>query len=70
MSPDDAIVEPENSTVSDWMGQEVPKDEVIADQALEEAHGDTAEAERIFNERSHVNDPEAVPVVPEADRPT
>jgi hypothetical protein len=67
--PSDDIVEPPNSTVHDWMGQEVPKDEKIADEALEEAGGDMTKAETLFNQRSHINDPEVVPAVPADERP-
>ncbi len=70
MTADEPITEPDNSTVDDWLGQEVPKDEEVADQAVTEAGGDMDKAEQIFEERSHKNDPEQVPTVPQAQRPT
>ena len=65
---DDPYVEPENSTVDDWHGQEVQRDIDAADAALEEADGDEATAEEIFDaERpSHPSDEFKVP---EEDRP-
>jgi hypothetical protein len=42
------IVEPENSTVDDWFGQDVERDRVAAEKALEEADGDEARAEELF----------------------
>jgi len=48
-APDDAaVVEPENSTVDDWFGQNVARDQDVADQAMAEADGDPVEAEEIF----------------------
>jgi hypothetical protein len=47
-TPDDDIVEPPNSTVDDWHGQQVARQEELADRAMEEAGGDEAAAERIF----------------------
>jgi hypothetical protein len=52
MPADDQIEEPENSTVDDWLGQNVAKDEEVADQALAEAGGDPAKAEEIFDDRA------------------
>lgn len=69
MAERDTIREPDNSTVDDWLGQEVDRDMDRADQALEEAGGDRGEAERLFAERTAANEPEAVPSVPEEDRP-
>jgi hypothetical protein len=57
---DNTINEPENSTVNDWMGQEVNRDQELADQAMQEAGGDEAKAEQIFGERSAKNDAEPV----------
>ena len=57
---DNTINEPPNSTVNDWMGQEVNRDQELADQAMQEAGGDEARAEQIFDERSAKNDAEAV----------
>ena len=42
--------EPPNSTVDDWHGQELAREEERADQLLDETGGDTAEAERRFEE--------------------
>lgn len=63
------IREPDNSTVDDWLGQEVDRDMDRAEQALAEAGGDEARAERLFAERSAGNEPEAVPSVPPDQRP-
>ena len=57
---DNTINEPPNSTVNDWMGQEVNRDQDLADQAMQEAGGDEAKAEQIFDERSAKNDTEPV----------
>jgi hypothetical protein len=46
----DQITEPPNSTVDDWMGQRVERDEERAEEALEAADGDEREAERRFEE--------------------
>jgi hypothetical protein len=42
------IEEPPNSTVDDWFGQNVARDQDVADRALEEAGGDVEEAEERF----------------------
>ncbi|MDQ3147362.1 MAG: hypothetical protein M3R01_10615 [Actinomycetota bacterium] len=52
MASDEQFREPENSTVDDWLGQNVARDEEVADQAMSEAGGDEAEAERIYEERA------------------
>jgi hypothetical protein len=44
----DPNVEPENSTVTDWLGQQVQRDEEEIDQLLEETGGDVAAAEKRF----------------------
>jgi hypothetical protein len=44
--------EPANSTVDDWMGQEVNEDMEKADRLLEETGGDEAKAEERFNQES------------------
>ena len=44
--------EPENSTVDNWMGQEVNKDAELADRLIEENNGDEAAAEQEFERRS------------------
>lgn len=56
-----AIQEPPNSTVDDWMGQQVNGDEELADELLEETGGDAEEAERRFAERSHEDRPDRLP---------
>jgi hypothetical protein len=58
---DDEIVEPPNSTVDDWFGQQVGKDDELVDQLLEETGGDVEEAERRFPARSHEDRPDSLP---------
>jgi len=65
----ETIKEPENSTVDHWMGQEVERDQAVADQALDEAGGDMAKAEKIFDQRSNANAPDPQPTVPANERP-
>ena len=48
----DPHVEPENSTVDNWMGQEVNKDAELADEVMRESGGDEKAAEKAFNEKS------------------
>ena len=59
----DPHVEPDNSTVEDWMGQEVNKDAELADRLVEESGGDTAAAESAFEQQSAgaKPDPQNVP---------
>jgi hypothetical protein len=59
----DPHVEPENSTVEDWMGQEVNQDQELADKLVEESGGDTAAAEEKFEQQSAgaSPDPQNVP---------
>jgi hypothetical protein len=45
---DDAITEPSNSTVDDWLGQRVSRDEARAERAADDADGDLDAAERRF----------------------
>lgn len=48
---DGEITEPENSTVDDWFGQNVARDQEVADRAL--AENDTAaDAEAQFDEQA------------------
>lgn len=63
MSNSDPHTEPANSTVDDWMGQEVNKDMDLADKLVEESGGDLAEAERKFDQQSAgaSPDPQNVP---------
>jgi hypothetical protein len=51
-SASDEIVEPENSTVDDWFGQNAARDEDVADRAMADAAGDPAKAEQLFEERA------------------
>jgi hypothetical protein len=53
---DGEIREPENSTVDDWFGQQVARDQEIADEAMAEAGADPNEAERLFEERAEGED--------------
>ncbi|HKH04534.1 MAG TPA: hypothetical protein VKA65_05180, partial [Acidimicrobiales bacterium] len=53
--------EPENSTVDDWLGQQVERDDELADELMEETGGDVEEAERRFEERSHEDRPDRLP---------
>jgi hypothetical protein len=46
---DDTIVEPDNSTVNDWFGQDVERDRATAEEALRKAGGDVGRAEEIFD---------------------
>jgi hypothetical protein len=46
------VVEPDNSTVDDWFGQNVARDQDVADKAVAEAGGDMEKAERQFNEEA------------------
>jgi hypothetical protein len=55
------IVEPPNSTVDDWLGQQVSEDEEGVDELLDETGGDVEEAERRFPERSHEDRPDRLP---------
>jgi hypothetical protein len=58
--PDEKITEPENSTVDDWMGQRVQRDEERAEQIAAETD-DPAEAERKFDQVSEDERPEDLP---------
>jgi hypothetical protein len=58
---DGEIVEPPNSTVDDWLGQQVSDDEEEVDALLDETGGDVEEAERRFPERSHEDRPDRLP---------
>ena len=46
------IEEPENSTVDDWFGQNVARDQDLADRLVEEEGGDQAAAEERFDEEA------------------
>lgn len=59
MSPsgdDEMIREPDNSTVDDWLGQRVDRDEELADRLLDETDGDEEEAERRFDDESEADE--------------
>jgi hypothetical protein len=55
------IVEPPNSTVDDWLGQQASEDEEEVDELLHETGGDVEEAERRFPERSQEHRPDRLP---------
>jgi hypothetical protein len=55
------IVEPPNSTVGDWFGQQVSRDEEVVEELLDETGGDVEEAERRFPGRSHQDRPDSLP---------
>ncbi len=46
------VHEPDNSTVDDWFGQNVARDQDVADEAMHEAGGDPEQAEKIYEERA------------------
>lgn len=52
----DEIREPDNSTVDDWLGQRVDRDEELADRLLEESGGDEEEAEQRFDRESEADE--------------
>ena len=60
MAENEKITEPENSTVDDWMGQRVQRDEERAEKIAAETD-DPAEAERKFDEVSEDERPEDLP---------
>ena len=60
MAENEKITEPENSTVDDWMGQRVQRDEERAEQIAAETD-DPAEAERKFDQVSEDERPEDLP---------
>jgi hypothetical protein len=49
---DDAIIEPPNSTVDDWIGQRTERDVARAEEALEQTGGDESEAEELFDQQT------------------
>lgn len=51
MSGDDEVREPENSTVDDWFGQNVARDQEVADKVSAEADS-PEEAEAAFEEQA------------------
>jgi hypothetical protein len=46
------IQEPDNSTVDDWFGQNVARDQELADELVAEEGGDTEAAEERFDEEA------------------
>ena len=50
--PDREIREPENSTVDDWFGQNVARDQDLADELVEEEGGDMEAAEQRFDDEA------------------
>lgn len=60
---DDPFVEPGNSTVDDWFGQDVERETADAERAMREAGGDADRAEEIFeaNRKPHHRDEFDVP---------
>ena len=46
------IREPDNSTVDDWFGQNVARDQELADELLDEEGGDTKAAEQRFEQEA------------------
>ena len=58
MPKNDPHTEPENSTVEDWMGQEVNADQELADKLVEETGGDMAAAEEKFEQQSAGAEPD------------
>jgi hypothetical protein len=55
------IEEPPNSTVDDWLGQQVNEDEELIERLLEETGGDLDEAERLFRQRTHEDRSDRLP---------
>ncbi|HJR25378.1 MAG TPA: hypothetical protein VJ804_07890 [Acidimicrobiales bacterium] len=52
----DKIQEPDNSTVDDWFGQNVARDQDLADRLVEEEDGDVERAEERFEEEAEGED--------------
>jgi hypothetical protein len=51
--------EPENSTVDEWFGQSVERDAALADELVEQEHGDQRAAERRFDDLASGEDEQA-----------
>ena len=49
---DEQIREPENSTVDDWFGQNVARDQELADELVAEEGGDEDAAEERFEDEA------------------
>ena len=52
----DEITEPENSTVDDWFGQNVARDQDLADELVAEEDGDLDSAEKRFDAEAEGED--------------
>ena len=52
MPGDEEVQEPDNSTVDDWFGQNVARDEEVAEQAMRDAGGNETKAEELFEQRA------------------
>jgi hypothetical protein len=48
----DEIKEPDNSTVDDWFGQNVARDQELADELVDAEGGDEAAAEERFEQEA------------------
>ncbi|MFL6206322.1 MAG: hypothetical protein ACJ739_13335 [Acidimicrobiales bacterium] len=48
----DEIKEPDNSTVDDWFGQNVARDQDLADELVDDEGGDEAAAEKRFDQQA------------------
>jgi hypothetical protein len=57
---DDPHVEPDNSTVDDWFGQQVQRDQELADELLGETGDETEAAER-FAQQTNEDRPDSLP---------
>ncbi|MEA3215275.1 MAG: hypothetical protein QOJ19_1431 [Acidimicrobiia bacterium] len=55
-TPDETYREPPNSTVDDWLGQRVMRDEARAEKATKQAGGDLNEAERRFENETEAKE--------------
>ena len=52
VTSDDPYTEPDNSTVDDWHGQELNREQERADELVRESGGDVAEAEERFEQET------------------
>jgi hypothetical protein len=55
------VTEPPDSTVDDWLGQQVSRDGEVVDDLLDETEDNVDEAERRFPGRSHEDLPDRLP---------
>jgi hypothetical protein len=56
VSDAEPIREPENSTVDDWLGQRVARDEELADELVKDSGGDLDKAAERFEQKSDEGD--------------